>query len=122
VSASCGPDCSAHHCHAYRCRVHVPPRMLMCRPHWFMAPWLLRAAVLHHYRPGQEHDKRPSPAYMAAAVRAIAAVAEREDVRQRMAHKVCREELQRELDQEVRRAQRDLRRPGVNQVEVRHGG
>lgn len=78
MPASCAPDCPRHHCHAWRCRVHVPPAMLMCRPHWYMVPRALRDAVWATYRPGQERDKKPSRAYMTAAIAAINAVAERE--------------------------------------------
>jgi len=50
----------------------------MCRAHWNMVPARLQRAVWAHYRRGQERDKRPSRAYLQAALRAIAAVADRE--------------------------------------------
>lgn len=68
----------AHVCHAEGCNVAVPPKMLMCRRHWFQVPKQLRDAVWAEYRPGQEVDKQPSDEYMQVAIAAIAAVAERE--------------------------------------------
>ncbi len=67
-----------HICHAKGCEVPVPPRMLMCRRHWYMVPYPMRCAVLEHYRPGQEITKDPTPAWDDAATAAINAVAERE--------------------------------------------
>ena len=50
----------------------------MCQ-HWSMVPVDLRKAAQTAYRPGQERlDPRPSPAYLDAARRAVAAVAEKE--------------------------------------------
>lgn len=48
----------------------------MCPVHWRMVPRHLQRAVWQNYREGQEIDKRPSAAYLEAAERAIAAVAE----------------------------------------------
>jgi hypothetical protein len=59
----------------------IPPRLLMCARHWQMVPPEMQAAVLRHYRPGQERrlaDRLPSPEYVAAAKAAIAAVARAE--------------------------------------------
>lgn len=64
-----------HTCHAKGCDAAVPPRMLMCYPHWKMVPKMLQAAIWATYRPGQERDKRPSEAYMEAQRRAVHAVA-----------------------------------------------
>lgn len=66
-----------HTCHAEGCSTHVPPAMFMCRPHWFALPKRLRAAVWQAYRPGQEVDMNPSPAYLEAAQRAIDHLADR---------------------------------------------
>ena len=66
--------CLEHHCHAVGCNEHVPPKMLMCRRHWFMVPGHLRRQVWATYRPGQEVDKAPSKAWHQAADAAIAAV------------------------------------------------
>jgi len=67
-----------HRCHAVGCTATVPPNLLMCRRHWYMVPKPLRDEVWHHYRPGQERHKRPSEAYLAAAKRAVDAVAAKE--------------------------------------------
>lgn len=67
-----------HECHAAGCTVEVPPRMLMCKRHWWMVRQDVRELVWQLYRPGQERDKRPSAAYLAAHHLAIACVAERE--------------------------------------------
>jgi len=67
-----------HCCHARGCAVEVPPRKLFCLKHWRMTPRALQAAVWEHYRPGQEIDKQPSEAYLAAMNAAIEAVAARE--------------------------------------------
>lgn len=66
---------SRHVCHAYGCTTPVPPKMLMCPPHWRMVPQALKNAVWRYYRPGQEIDKKPSRQYLAAASAAIEAVA-----------------------------------------------
>lgn len=67
-----------HLCHAENCSTPVPPKMFMCRRHWFMVPKPLRGAVWAEYRPGQEIDKRPSSEYMEVALAAVRAVADRE--------------------------------------------
>lgn len=67
-----------HTCHAIGCDVPVPPRMLMCRRHWFMVPKALRDAVWDAYVVGQEVRKDPSDEWLDAAEAAIHAVAERE--------------------------------------------
>lgn len=68
----------SHVCHAAGCKVPVPPRMFMCKRHWYMVPLPLRNEVWKHYRPGQEQDKQPSAAYLEVAHRAIAAVQAKE--------------------------------------------
>lgn len=70
----------SHQCHAKGCDVEVPPKLLMCLRHWKMVPRLQQRAVWQQYRAGQETDKNPSAAYLAAATRAIAAVARREGI------------------------------------------
>ncbi len=62
---------TAHTCHAPGCQRAVPPRMFACRGHWFSLPKRLRDAIWATYRPGQEADKRPSAAYLAAAQAAV---------------------------------------------------
>lgn len=68
----------SHHCHATGCATSCPPRMLMCRKHWFMVPPRLQEAVWRHYRPGQCDDKNPSREWHEAADAAIGYVAIRE--------------------------------------------
>jgi hypothetical protein len=68
----------AHTCHAKGCPVPVPPKLLMCRKHWYMVPKPLRDAVWAEYRPGQEIDKQPSMAYLHVMRAAIDAVAAKE--------------------------------------------
>ncbi len=68
----------AHHCHALGCTVAVPPRLFMCRRHWYMVPAALRQAIWREYVPGQEMRKDPTRAYLAVALEAQLAVARRE--------------------------------------------
>jgi len=58
-----------HRCHWPGCTKAVPPRMWGCSPHWFSLPKHLRDLIWATYRPGQEIDKRPSPAYIDAATK-----------------------------------------------------
>lgn len=60
-----------HHCHARGCEVAVPPKIFMCRRHWYALPKPMRDAVWATYRPGQEIDKRPSREYLDASKQAI---------------------------------------------------
>lgn len=69
-----------HLCHAEGCKEPVPPAMLMCYSHWRMVPVELKHGVWETYREGQEIDKRPSAAYLAAARAAIEAVARKEGI------------------------------------------
>jgi len=71
---------SRHLCHARQCQTAVPPRMLMCRKHWFMVPRALQRQVWALYRPGQEVRKDPSPEYLDAATAAVEAVAKAEGI------------------------------------------
>ena len=64
-----------HTCHAHGCDVAVPPKMFMCRAHWFALRKPMRDAIWREYRPGQENDKNPSPRYMAVQRRAVGEVA-----------------------------------------------
>jgi hypothetical protein len=61
-----------HLCHARGCKTPVPPKMFMCKRHWFMLPKRTRDAVWATYRPGQEVTKDPSPEYMDVTAEAIA--------------------------------------------------
>ena len=68
----------AHKCHAYNCSVSVPPKMFMCKRHWFMVPAPLRRAIWATYREGQEVDKNPSDAYIKNVTEAQKVVAQKE--------------------------------------------
>ena len=59
-------DQPRHTCHWPNCRAEVPPKLLMCLEHWQLLPKPIRYAVWAAYRPGQEIDKVPNRAYMAA--------------------------------------------------------
>jgi hypothetical protein len=63
-----------HRCHANGCEVEVPPKMFMCRKHWYKVPKRLQALIWKHYRPGQEIDKNPTKEYLAVMKEAIASV------------------------------------------------
>lgn len=67
-----------HLCHAKGCTTPVPPKLLMCRSHWYSVPKPLRDAVWATYRPGQEITKTPSAEYLQAAIEAINVVAQKE--------------------------------------------
>ncbi len=67
----------AHLCHAEGCQKAVPPKMFMCKPHWFSLPKRLRDAIWATYRPGQEVTKDPSPEYLEVAHEAIRWLADR---------------------------------------------
>ncbi|MGL5935872.1 MAG: hypothetical protein ACRCZI_09660 [Cetobacterium sp.] len=70
-----------HTCHADGCELAVPPKMLMCRRHWYMVPKHLRDDVWDTYEPGQEQRMDPTEEYLAAAQAAIDAVATKEGLR-----------------------------------------
>ena len=55
----------SHSCHSPGCTREVPPRMFMCRAHWFALPKRLQDAIWREYRRGQEISKSPSNRYMA---------------------------------------------------------
>lgn len=67
-----------HTCHAIGCNTAVPPKLFMCRKHWFMLPKKHRDAIWATYRPGQEIDKDPSQEYLQAASDAISWLAAKE--------------------------------------------
>lgn len=62
---------SVHTCHAKGCTRPVPPKMFMCKGHWFSLPKPMRDAIWAAYRPGQEITKTPSREYLAVAREAI---------------------------------------------------
>ena len=69
---------SVHTCHAEDCDTPVPPRMFMCRYHWFMLPRSMRNAIWREYVPGQEQRKDPSEGYVRVATEAVKWLAARE--------------------------------------------
>ncbi len=69
---------SIHTCHADGCDVAVPPRMFMCRRHWYMLPKAMRDAVWSEYVPGQESRKDPTGAYLHVAMTAVKWLADKE--------------------------------------------
>jgi hypothetical protein len=71
---------SSHTCHAASCSVLVPPKMFMCKKHWFMLPKHLRDSVWSEYREGQEIDKNPSLEYILTTAWCICYVADKEGV------------------------------------------
>ena len=46
-----------HVCHARGCTIPVPPKLFMCKRHWFSLPKIMRDAVWREYQPGQEQRK-----------------------------------------------------------------
>ena len=60
-----------HTCHAKNCQKAVPPKMFMCKTHWFALPKEHRDEIWRLYKPGQEVTKTPSREYLNAAEAAI---------------------------------------------------
>lgn len=65
-------------CYARGCKAPIKPHLLMCRRHWDMVPFGLKAEIWRTYRNGQEQRSDASPAYLRAAAECRAAVAEAE--------------------------------------------
>ena len=69
-----------HICHARGCNTPVPPKMLMCGPHWRMVPKTLQRRVWSAYNRGQEVGDAPvTKAWHVAADAAIQAVWDKEN-------------------------------------------
>lgn len=51
---------------ARNCEVAVPPRMFMCKKHWYALPKAMRDRIWATYVPGQERRMDPTPEYMEA--------------------------------------------------------
>jgi hypothetical protein len=62
---------SEHTCHATGCQTEVPPKLFMCRKHWFRLPKEMRDLVWENYVPGQEIRKDPTPEYLNIVQRCI---------------------------------------------------
>ncbi len=69
---------SEHTCHADSCQVHVPPKMFMCKKHWYMLPKAMRDEVWLTYALGQELRMDPSDEYLEVTQRCIDFVAAKE--------------------------------------------
>lgn len=69
------PQTRSHECHWPGCGRQVPPAMWGCKVHWFKLPRPIRAKIWRTFRPGQENDLKPSPAYLEAAKEAQAWIA-----------------------------------------------
>lgn len=67
-----------HTCHAEACRTKVPPKMFMCKMHWYTLPKAMRDKVWDLYTPGQEITKDPSMAYLEHTQACIEFVATKE--------------------------------------------
>lgn len=70
----------SHTCHATGCEVVVPPKMFMCKKHWYMLHKNFRDAIWANYVPGQERRKDPTPKYIDVARQCIEYVAKREGI------------------------------------------
>ena len=61
----------SHTCHATGCATPVPPKMFMCKQHWFRLPKTMRDEIWAVYVPGQEQRKDPTGEYLEVAQRCI---------------------------------------------------
>jgi hypothetical protein len=68
-----------HTCHWPGCGKPVPPKLLMCSSHWRRLPAQIRSRIWTTYRNGQELDKNPSSAYVAAVRAALDWVIDHQD-------------------------------------------
>lgn len=69
-----------HTCHATNCKRVVPPKMFMCKSHWYKLPATIRSAVWREYVPDQEITKTPTTAYLRIAQHAISYIEKLEAV------------------------------------------
>ena len=60
---------TGHLCHWPGCQTEIPENLHMCRTHWLRVPNPMRTHLLRLNEPGQETTKRPSAAYLDAAMR-----------------------------------------------------
>lgn len=67
-----------HFCHAVDCNERIPHKFLMCGPHWYMVPAVLRRQIWRAYTPGQEENGTPSQEWIDSARQAINFVARKE--------------------------------------------
>jgi len=66
-----GATVASHRCPGRDCKQRVAGDMLACRPHWYMIPRPLRAAVWAAWRDGAGAGSPEHAAAMAAAVEAL---------------------------------------------------
>jgi hypothetical protein len=71
-------DPDKHYCHAPGCSVVVPPKLFMCKRHWYKLPKRLRDAIWANYVPGQERRKDPTDSYLEVARECQAYIASQE--------------------------------------------
>lgn len=71
---------TAHTCHATGCTKKVPPKMFMCRSHWYKLTQNMRSDIWANYIPGQEITKSPTDEYLQVARTAIKYLEELEQV------------------------------------------
>ena len=64
------------------CTRMPPPNAYMCGAHWYRLPAALRNLIWHTYRPGQEVTMTPSDAYVRAAAKVQAWIAEHEKAKE----------------------------------------
>jgi hypothetical protein len=60
-----------HECPADGCDRAIPYTMLMCRPHWYMVPAPLRAAVWNAWQDGDGGGTARHTAAIDAAIRSV---------------------------------------------------
>src|ERR1700741_4674823 len=53
-----------HICHAPKCTSRIPPKMFMCKTHWYMLSQPARSYIWAAYEDGQEIRKDPSEWYI----------------------------------------------------------
>lgn len=68
----------SHTCHAIGCEKIIPPKMFMCRRHWFLLPKVMRNRIWFTYQKGQEITKQPSLDYLEIARNCIKLIEEKE--------------------------------------------
>lgn len=71
VVTTIGNRAARHTCHATGCEVRVPPKMFMCRQHWFSLPKSMRDEIWSTYRYNQENRMDPSDEYLEVALRCV---------------------------------------------------
>lgn len=88
----------SHTCHAIGCETPVPPKMFMCKPHWFKLPKPMRDGIWATYKPGQEVSKSPSSSYLHNSMTACVWLAEQEGLGDHGRTKLFRRHLEKTSD------------------------